>query len=288
MRKSRLAKCKKKKWSICFLLQLIVFFYLGMYLFTELTSPTNADFNDIERRTFSLKAADEFPEDSGEWDKSSLQFIGAGKRCEIPEIFAVIKNGNGSKPMKGSVGYEVYWINKGNPKDGEKVAEGTVPALGTGETYTIAYSPDIAGNYKFKAYQRPGHPGKGELWSDTIEVSASCLMNSTIESLNKTEPIDQDNAKDDSVNEGVTKDQPEKDTEQGDKQENQDEAMQQGQDEAKQTDEQLRLNESMNQENSQQPQQIQKLDSENGTDNENKEQLSEGGDSSDESGVEMD
>lgn len=114
---------------------------------------------------------------TGKWDKSSLVFTGQGGDCK--EIYAEVKNGQDSEPMKGEVKYEVYWSETGNPKNGEIVATGTVPALGSGETYKLTYQPSSnekgpEGNYMFKAYQRTGHPGKGELWSEEIRVTEGC------------------------------------------------------------------------------------------------------------------
>ncbi len=109
------------------------------------------------------------PGDPEKWDKSSLSFNGSSG-ISGTEIFATVKNGSGSRDMQGPVKYEVYWIASGNPKGGTVVASGEIPALGSGESYKLKYTPTRAGVYKFKAYQRPGHPGKGELWSWSIEV----------------------------------------------------------------------------------------------------------------------
>lgn len=111
------------------------------------------------------------------WDKSSLSFTDQGGDCK--EIYAEVKNGQDSKPMAGEVKYEVYWAETGNPKNGEIVATGTIPALGSGETFKMTYQPTSnekgpEGNYMFKAYQRSGHPGKGELWSEQISVTEGC------------------------------------------------------------------------------------------------------------------
>ncbi|KEF37741.1 SipW-cognate class signal peptide [Schinkia azotoformans MEV2011] len=109
------------------------------------------------------------PGEPGKWDKSSLSFNGPSGISNT-QIFATVKNGSGSRDMQGPVRYEVYWIASGNPKGGTVVASGEIPALDSGESYKLTYTPTKAGIYKFKAYQRPGHPGKGELWSWSIEV----------------------------------------------------------------------------------------------------------------------
>ena len=136
-----------------------------------LVGHTGAVFNDIEVVRSSLHVKwdlrpDEIPPD-GEWDKSSLEFIDYGGSCA--SIYAVIKNGDDSEAMAGPVQYEVYWAQNGNAKNGEVVHTGTIKPLGPGESITLEYTPDKSGNYKFKAYQRSGHPGTGELWSDGPE-----------------------------------------------------------------------------------------------------------------------
>lgn len=105
-----------------------------------------------------------------EWDRSSLLFIDQNENCSC--ISATIKNGQDSRVMQGEVKYEVYWSAKGNPKNGELVYSGSVASLNPGETKELTYvlDPTKPGNYMFKAYQRPGHPGKGELWSESITV----------------------------------------------------------------------------------------------------------------------
>lgn len=169
------------------IIQLIAIYYLGVYGLFEFTSPTNAAFNDIERLTLSLKAADEFePQDDDgedeEWDKSSLEFKKNGEKvhCQEGTISAVIQNGSDSRRMQGPVIYEVYWTEKGNPKPdkgGTKVESGQVPPLDSGETFEMFYEPTKPGHYMFRALQRSGHPGKGELWSESIKVAQTCISN---------------------------------------------------------------------------------------------------------------
>ncbi|WP_261133645.1 amyloid fiber anchoring/assembly protein TapA [Bacillus sp. Marseille-Q3570] len=105
---------------------------------------------------------------TNDWSKSSLKFIDAGGDCE--QIYAVVKNGNDSGKMSGTVAYELYYIENGNPKNGTVVATGTIGPLDTGEPQTITFNPENPGNYMFKAYQEDGHPGTGVLWSEEIKV----------------------------------------------------------------------------------------------------------------------
>lgn len=113
---------------------------------------------------------------SSAWDKSSLSFITENVTCN--GISATIKNGQDSQAMKGEVTYEVYWSEEGNPKDGEVIATGTVNALAPGEKLELTYASDQleAGNYMFKAYQRPSHPGKGELWSESMSIKEQPVL----------------------------------------------------------------------------------------------------------------
>ncbi len=77
--------------------------------------------------------------------------------------------------MKGTSEYEVYFSQTGNPKDGKKVAEGTIESLQSNQSTTLTYKTDVTGNYKFRAFQRPGHGNKyderQDLWSETITVT---------------------------------------------------------------------------------------------------------------------
>ncbi len=118
-----------------------------------------------------------------EWDKSSLKFT-AGCSGNCDQIQATVCNGKKSGDMAGTTEYEVYWSANGNPKDGVVVASGTIPALKKGECAILTYDPKTnpngsAGNYMFKAYQRPGHPGQGVLWSDQCSVGQCSLPTAT-------------------------------------------------------------------------------------------------------------
>ncbi|KUG02388.1 hypothetical protein ASZ90_020210 [hydrocarbon metagenome] len=111
-------------------------------------------------------------------------------------ITATVKNGDDSEAMAGSTAYEVWWAASGNPKDGIIVDSGSIPALESGETYDLTYdvadNPNgSAGNYMFKAYQRPGHNGTGVLWSGQISVNVkdSTAIPVTITNTYDNDPI---------------------------------------------------------------------------------------------------
>lgn len=113
-------------------------------------------------------------DDEDDWDKSSLEFQDSWHDEVDVLVKAEIKNGNDSEDMAGPTTWELYYSSWGNPKLlGNVVDSGTVPALDSGESAVLesdAVGTHGAGNYMFKAYQRPGHPGLGVLWSEEIEV----------------------------------------------------------------------------------------------------------------------
>ncbi|AKG37308.1 hypothetical protein [Paenibacillus durus] len=102
------------------------------------------------------------------WDKSSLRFTVV--ETTYAGISATVINGGSG--MKGETVYEVFRSDTGNPKNGEVVASGVIGTLAPGESQELTFKPAVLeqGNYMFKAYQRPGHPGTGVLWSDSITV----------------------------------------------------------------------------------------------------------------------
>lgn len=102
------------------------------------------------------------------WDKSSLEFQDACQgSCD--QIQTEICN-TGDGDMAGPVDWEVWFAASGNPKFGEEVGGGEVPALESDECTHLNFDPQASGNYMFKAFQRPGHPGTGELWSEACHL----------------------------------------------------------------------------------------------------------------------
>lgn len=122
------------------------------------------------------------------WDKSSLTSIGQGGDCQ--KVYAVFKNGGSG--MDGTTTWELYWSATGNPKYGSKIASGTIPALSHDGTYEASFNPQNNsygpdGNYMFKAFQRPGHPGTGSLWSEQISISG-CVLTPGIDLVKSVNP----------------------------------------------------------------------------------------------------
>jgi YqxM protein len=131
---------------------------------------------DYDGQTYSDEDDANYYGSEEEWDHSSLYFDeDYGCQGDCDEISVTVCNGDDSEDMEGTTTWELYWIASGNPKDGTVIASGIINALAAGDcqilTYNPAHNPNGAsGNYMFKAYQRPGHPGTGELWSDACEL----------------------------------------------------------------------------------------------------------------------
>ncbi|WP_318243534.1 amyloid fiber anchoring/assembly protein TapA [Fictibacillus norfolkensis] len=178
IRVKRLRKFSKRNWLYIFSLKLGIIFYSLTFSTLYLTGNTGAYFNDTENVNGVIQVGT-WPE---KWDKSSLLFLPNTKQLtnknQCLPVKVTIKNG-GDKDMHRSVNYEVWWAEKGNPKDGMKISSGEVKALKSGESLVLSLTPTKNGIYKLKAFQRPGHPGKGELWSD--EIAVNCFNTKIIE-----------------------------------------------------------------------------------------------------------
>ena len=126
--------------------------------------------------------------------------------------------------MQGSVIYEVYWkgLAEGSPQSGIKVDSGIISNLDNGESIELTYEPSRnpngeLGKYMFKAYQRTGHPGTGELWSEQVEHQGcqSTIMN-TESTQNRLQDASSENLKeatDEAEASGQQVDPPEKESE---------------------------------------------------------------------------
>lgn len=155
------------------IVKLAMIHYTLLFAASHLVSSTSSSLNDVEFYALELMAnwdVEVEDEENGlSWDQSSLKFVAGGDEWDEDghlRIFGVVMNGDDSKPMQGVVNYELFFAEKGNAKSGTIIESGEIPALAPGETFTLYHKPTASGNYKFKAYQRPGHPGKGELWGD--------------------------------------------------------------------------------------------------------------------------
>lgn len=159
------------------MLKFLAVWYLLIGISSTITGQTGAYFSDSNSVSGTIKAGIwETQENSGcsddkthgDWDCSSLKFTNS--KFDGQFIIATIKN-TGSD-MKASGKYEIYYSENENPKKGQKLSETiSFKALKKGEEFTLTFTPELSGKYKFKAYQHKDHPGGGELWSDEIIVS---------------------------------------------------------------------------------------------------------------------
>ncbi|CAM3913571.1 amyloid fiber anchoring/assembly protein TapA [Mesobacillus zeae] len=172
----RIKKFGKKKRTGGMAARLLGVFYALMLTVVLLTTNTGAYFNDASEVSGSIQAG-EWRE---EWDKSSLKFVNDSvdqtvNSCSPAEILAEVKN-TGSN-MTGPTEYEVYYAKTGNPKKGTKVGDGTINPINASQTGVLKFMATNPGNYKFKAFQRPGHgnnyDSRQELWSETITVKCT-------------------------------------------------------------------------------------------------------------------
>ncbi|KAB2336087.1 amyloid fiber anchoring/assembly protein TapA [Cytobacillus depressus] len=172
-------KFKNRTKTLWIPLKLFAAWILLINIMSQISGFTNAAFNDVETIEFSIKAEWEPEEEpsSGEneiWDKSSLKFSGE-VGFDGHNIFAQIINGGSDMKIDGR--YEVYFIDSGNPKNGERLFKGTFSPLKSKNDTQLTFIPTKSGIYKFKALQHEKHPGKGELWSESIKVTLTQQLN---------------------------------------------------------------------------------------------------------------
>ncbi|MEW4328415.1 amyloid fiber anchoring/assembly protein TapA [Rossellomorea marisflavi] len=174
IRSLRAKKFKSSRKRRIIVLQLFAIWYSVAIIASSIQGETGAYFNDQDQVTGTITAGTWEAEES--WDKSSLKFTNTKdqtiKACPPKEISTRIKNTG--ELMKGTTEFEVYFILKGNPKKGQKVHEGKIPAIAKNQTIDLKYTAREAGTYKFRALQRPGHgnktEGRQELWSESIII----------------------------------------------------------------------------------------------------------------------
>lgn len=110
--------------------------------------------------TFTPEPVDEpLPGPEG-WDRSSLEFIDQGSNCAAGgAVWATVKNVG--EAMAGESSWALY-------ENVNLLESESLPALAAGGAYTISVNVSQSGIYRFKAYQRPGKPGKAVFWSEEI------------------------------------------------------------------------------------------------------------------------
>ena len=165
-----------------FVLKLALIWYLCIFSAGYLTSQTATVFTDKKQLNGVIATGtwggseSEDTEDQEKQDNSKLAFLSKGNPkinfCETDNIDVKIKNvGNGDMKREGS--YEVFYIENGNPKNGEKIKlaedEGVIPVLKQGETTKLTYQASQEGMYMFLAKQS-GEQHKESIWSKKIIV----------------------------------------------------------------------------------------------------------------------
>ncbi|MCM3618857.1 amyloid fiber anchoring/assembly protein TapA [Sutcliffiella horikoshii] len=217
IRHSRINKYRKQNWKAIILGKVFGIWILFSFTLMYLTGNTAAYFND-HSTVSGIFTAGFWEEVIEKWDKSSLKFIEPKKEvtitsCEPTIITATIKNtGN---DMQGTSEYFIYHTPKGNPKHGEKIFEGLVNPIYKNNTTILEFEASIAGNFKFKSLQRPGHGNKydsrHELWSETIKVE--CKKDNSIKSITDEKEKKSNVNKDTLPNENTKEDINEENTE---------------------------------------------------------------------------
>ncbi len=191
IRNPRINKFRKQNWKSFVVMKVFSICILFSFSLMYLTGNTAAYFNDHSAVTgiFTVGFWEEVIE---KWDKSSLEFIQPKKEvsitsCEPTVISTTIKNTG--KDMQGTTEFNVYYSSNGNPMKGEGIHKGVVKQIKNKQTEVLGFQASVAGNYKFKALQRPGHgnkyDSKHELWSETIIVE--CKETKSMESINVEE-----------------------------------------------------------------------------------------------------
>lgn len=179
MRSLRAKKYRKKYKKLIILSQILAIWYVTAFTTAMLTSDTFAFFSTSDQTQISIQTG-------GWWDGSDLELIVKNteniKACPPTDISVDIKN-NGFD-MIDTTEFEVYYIENGNPKNnGEKVHEGYVESIKSGDTFTLTYEAKQTGSYMFKVLQRPGYnddyDNRVELWSKKLMVK--CLEDEDIE-----------------------------------------------------------------------------------------------------------
>jgi YqxM protein len=184
MRSTRLRRFKNKNKKLLILLQIFCIWYCSLITVKYLTSATEAYFHDGEEIENQLHAAwQAVPPPNPEpilWDRSSLKFENAAGFDCVAGFYNFLKNG-GDQAMKGPSTFVLYYQATGSPtpnNPGMEIARGEISILKKGQSIKLSFLPQdkpSKGTYKFMAYQRPGHPGNGELWGSEIIVTDTQL-----------------------------------------------------------------------------------------------------------------
>jgi YqxM protein len=145
--------------------------YLIIFSMSYLTDNTSAYFITNNQVNGVLTA--------GEWELDiNLEFQQQGnqniKTC--PSTITVVIQNIGQDNMQEEGLYEVYYAEKGNPKNGVKLdlsdSEGVIPALASGETVELTFSANQEGFYMFKAFSNQEKLDEESTWSEKIKCKS--------------------------------------------------------------------------------------------------------------------
>ncbi len=172
-----------KKYKIIFKAALV--FYILIFAMNYFTSTTTAYFTSKSQGNILITA--------GEWsppDNSNLVFPEPAndnlKAC--PADMEVILRNTGSDMTTQSI-YEIYFTSEnGKPKNqGEKIYEGVIPILKSGEEITLTHKTSNEGFYEFKAIQT--NKQFDDAWSKK-KLKVKCMNNNSNQNDNSNETIE--------------------------------------------------------------------------------------------------
>lgn len=156
----------EKNLRLQILLKLAVSFYFILATFNYLLSETDAYFLSEGELGISLK--------TGEWLFPDLSF--AETESELidycPLDFTVPITNQGSADLSEPALYQVYFIDSGHPKNGEKISEGTIETLAVDDTFELFSDANQTGLYAVKVLYTASE-NKEERWSNIIQVQCT-------------------------------------------------------------------------------------------------------------------
>ncbi|MFE8697314.1 amyloid fiber anchoring/assembly protein TapA [Cytobacillus sp. FJAT-53684] len=213
MRYGRLQKFGKKNKLLWVFVKIAAAWYLLIGMSTAITGQTNAFFSDANEVNGTIAA--------GIW-LSSLSI--EQETLSGNDISAQITNSGAE--MKSTGTYEVYYIETGDPQNGEKLFEGAFDKLNENQKTDVKYTPEKNGVYKFKAYDE--NDVNHAVWSSVIAVTT--LEQIDPEALDKQEeeietPIVEDPKEEVEIDKDIIEIPPDKKAEQPPNQDNEDKTI---------------------------------------------------------------
>jgi YqxM protein len=139
---SRLRKFKSKYRGMWLTTKIVMIWYLLLFTGTYFTSNTSAVFSSKVEPKGSIEAAD--------WLKGQyeLEFEMSGTPHRTCIIDTFVKN-IGPGDMTENVKFDIFFVKNGNPLKGDKVGEGQINALESGDVVKVSYEANKTGKYVF-------------------------------------------------------------------------------------------------------------------------------------------